>query len=548
MENVKDEKLILPKKLVKMLREKRTLSLPLVTKECGISVSDAFNTLKILLEENILEDAGDGTFKVIEEDDAIGSEFVGREKWNRKWTYETLKEAAPEVFSPGFCFVMKKLSELGSVRCSDAVEVLKRPAELYVLIKRGLVIDDDEAFYSTVSGDEFNEFIKKHIALTGENPLEEISDADSEKEEKSDDTDKSKSCETVSDDDDDIIWGTDVFDDVTDIMDEDTYELPDEDDTELITDKVQTVQQCTRDYMFFKRRKYINFGSYPQKEVTDDGLITELNRISGKKPTPENPDGWISYGYYAKSKNPENCWWFKDVTYEGKKYRGVYFTAWREESSEGYLEYEHPIYSKKKRYWFEFQPIRWSVLWEDKPLEEMFIMSDVILDSQPFISFHHGDEQLAVKDHVLSFSVWEDSTLREWLRTLFTDTAFTPEEKGRITETESVTESRIGDEEITSDTVFLPSFDELTEPGMKFEEDEFEKDYSRVIYPSDYAVCQGLKIIPELVSCKDGHWWLRTASNDAADMCVVDSEGRIIRTAEVDETSVGVVPAMVIKK
>ena len=74
----------------------------------------------------------------------------------------------------------------------------------------------------------------------------------------------------------------------------------------------------------------IQFGSYPQSEVTDETIIAELNALA-----PEWED-WTSYGYYSGNGNygsmVQGDWMrYTDVNYNGNKYRGVKFRTKYEE-------------------------------------------------------------------------------------------------------------------------------------------------------------------------------------------------------------------------
>lgn len=69
----------------------------------------------------------------------------------------------------------------------------------------------------------------------------------------------------------------------------------------------------------------IEFGSYPQSEVTDSALVAALK---------EQPLEWISYGYYSGSGElgsmaESDYMKYADVEYNGEKYRAVTFSKYR---------------------------------------------------------------------------------------------------------------------------------------------------------------------------------------------------------------------------
>lgn len=79
----------------------------------------------------------------------------------------------------------------------------------------------------------------------------------------------------------------------------------------------------------------VEFGSYPQSEVTDSSLVSALNGVSKT---------WVSYGYYSGMGDHATDFsvgygtmvqgdWMKyaDFTYNGTKYRAVNFSQYRPE-------------------------------------------------------------------------------------------------------------------------------------------------------------------------------------------------------------------------
>ena len=63
--------------------------------------------------------------------------------------------------------------------------------------------------------------------------------------------------------------------------------------------------------------EYMYFGSYPQSEVLDDSIISNLNKLVSE-------DNWIDFNYYDNG-NVSSFMWYQDVIYDGNKYRGVRF-------------------------------------------------------------------------------------------------------------------------------------------------------------------------------------------------------------------------------
>ena len=147
------------------------------------------------------------------------------------------------------------------------------------------------------------------------------------------------------------------------------------------------------------------FGSYPQSQITkkDGEIYTTL----------KNTDNWDKNG---------------DVTIDNSKYH---------KTEAGYFKYE---------------PIKWRVLQSENG--EVFLLSDVILDRQPY---NENYEDIT----------WEESSLRTWLNGEFINRAFSDEEKEKINITEIVNQDNpdYGTEggNNTSDKIFLLSLSEVSE-------------------------------------------------------------------------------------
>ena len=74
----------------------------------------------------------------------------------------------------------------------------------------------------------------------------------------------------------------------------------------------------------------ITYGSYPQSEVTDSALIAKIEAAG-------EDIAWIDYNYYAGTgswsdgnmKPVENMMLYKDISYNGSKYRAVKLNQYR---------------------------------------------------------------------------------------------------------------------------------------------------------------------------------------------------------------------------
>ncbi len=239
----------------------------------------------------------------------------------------------------------------------------------------------------------------------------------------------------------------------------------------------------------------IEYGSYPQIEVTDESLLNELNSQELE---------WISYEYYSgtpeEQQVPGDFMKYADVTYNGNKYRAVTFTEYRpfvtayDTSEENSYQAENG-YETGVVYWFEYEPIKWCVL----DPEEGIVLSELLLDSQ---EYYYERELID----------YASSSIREWLNEDFYNTAFSDAEKSEIFNYVQDNTSPFEDAydgETTYDKVFLLSYDDARNKEYGFASNKLD-DASRRAYGTDYAKCQGLSVegaCPQKYSM----WWLRTA-------------------------------------
>ena len=167
----------------------------------------------------------------------------------------------------------------------------------------------------------------------------------------------------------------------------------------------------------YKVGDIVKYGSYPQSDVTAS-LGSVLNSQTGT---------WKSYGCFSGSGRNDgtqaasNIMRYKDVTYNGTKYRGVTFDKYRPDAtyetastSGKYMPQYENGYTCNKVYWFKFEPIAWRVLNPSSGL----IMCEQIMDSQPFNPYdHRGSEYFFSSNYA-------ESTIRNWLINDFYNTAF----------------------------------------------------------------------------------------------------------------------------
>lgn len=254
----------------------------------------------------------------------------------------------------------------------------------------------------------------------------------------------------------------------------------------------------------------VEFGSYPQSEVTDSSLISELNSSEGE---------WISYGYYSGngslgSAKSSDYMQYKDVELGNAKYRGVKFTSYRpmktHETSSSKTYQSKNGYKTNTVYWFKYEPLKWKVLDSKTGL----LMCKSIIDSQPFNNYvvSKGDAYYNETGYAHDYGC---SSLRSWLNEDFYNTAFTQEEMDKIKMSNlSMTyypSSKPKGTTSVSDKVFVLSREEATNSSYGFKSSIYASDSARRAKGTAYAECQGLHV------CEIGFghlgnscWWFRS--------------------------------------
>ena len=287
----------------------------------------------------------------------------------------------------------------------------------------------------------------------------------------------------------------------------------------------------------------ILFGSYPQTQITDTMKVKTLNEKVSQLPTATNSNGWTPYGYY-KNMSQVNYMWYIDIGSGDDIYRGVYFTLYRPHTclnGDGSQEYSYvddngftaSNAETPNIYWFKFEPLSWTIL--DVKDGKGLIVCDNIIDSQQYDYDGAYDNNYA------------NSTVRKWLNETFYNTAFNDYQKSAILSTavdnslastgNTINGNVCGN---TTDNVFLLSVAEfnayLTIDSAKLKKNT---DYAKVQGASNY---QG----SNTANLDNGNWWLRSPNADSKTMSRAVSKTGGLTNGDVDETSCGIVPAMVI--
>ena len=202
----------------------------------------------------------------------------------------------------------------------------------------------------------------------------------------------------------------------------------------------------------YKKGDIIEFGSYPQSQVTDKSLINELN----KKQLQWNEYSDNTYdeteGEYVYTVIYSYC----DTELNSEKYRGIKY-------SDRVLKINPSLSSDI--IWFSYEPVEWVII----DPENGYILCNNILDIRYFRYFENYE---GLFDS--SASQWETSDIRKWLNEEFFDITFNDNEKHNINDTKT---------NATTDKIVLFSLDDVLNPDFGF--DTFKEEGFLYYYTND---------------------------------------------------------------
>ena len=312
--------------------------------------------------------------------------------------------------------------------------------------------------------------------------------------------------------------------------------------------------------------RYIEFGSYPQGQVTDSATVSKLEKV---KKT------WKSYGYYCGTSDvanftdslngkmtPDDFMLFSDFFFEGAKYRAVYIGEYRPyctsfSRSEMLSMQDENGFVSGQTYYYQYEPLKWRVLDANKGI----VLCENIIDAQPFNNtVYHADPY----SFQIKMELWQDDTkthyandysvssVRDWLNGAFYETAFSGAQKTNIKKTTLENPAFIPvcsmfDSLATNDKVFLLSWSDMFNKTYGFSEKNND-DPARMASGTDYAKCQGLygRSGAEK-SNEQNSWLLRTSGSISAGSCFVSDYGNLDDFIFTFETDIGIRPACVLE-
>ena len=300
----------------------------------------------------------------------------------------------------------------------------------------------------------------------------------------------------------------------------------------------------------------VYFGTYPQTLVTDSSLISGLNNYSDKVPG-EKYHSWYSYDYYVEDATTDIVW-YKDVTFNGEKYRGVYITDYRPYWTYAPLGKEYSFqddngYNLNTAYWFKYEPIAWTIISESNG--KATLLANLVIDSQAFqtASFTENGKYDKTTGKYYYASNYCFSTIKNWLNNTFYKKAFTTAEQSLIATTVVDNSARsTGD---TKNPYGWNSIEQNVYLLSHLEAKNLGGDETRIKLPTDYALSQGVQVYrdTETAEVLSAYWYLRSPAfyndieyrgRERSLVHYIYNDGRIIQGESVKSACMGIVPAI----
>ena len=310
-------------------------------------------------------------------------------------------------------------------------------------------------------------------------------------------------------------------------------------DTKVSNDAIYTFAMPTSDYSlvarFFTKAeeeeiryatktivsedgKTITYGLYPQTNVNDSTLVSDLNALT----TPES-NGWYLYNndYYAKV--------------SAKPYDSI-------------RNFDNgTTIVKGTTYWFKCEPITWNVL--SNTNGEYYILSSVLLDAH---CYYNSTENRTIDGKTIYPNNYEYSDIRTWLNNDFYNSAFalgntyiqtTTVDNSAATTNSSTNSYACGN---TQDKVFLPSYKDYINSGYGFSTSTGSTDDTRSCRTTDWARARGAYYS---VSYQyNGIYWTRSPHSGLSNRAwLVGGNGYLGHDVNVNGAYLSVRPAIKIK-
>lgn len=261
---------------------------------------------------------------------------------------------------------------------------------------------------------------------------------------------------------------------------------------------------------YTREGNYIYFGHWTQSCERDETITAKLLEIAGDYPEyalDSNDNNWLHYENAADI-------WYKDVIYNGVKYRGIArnTTRWLG-SGTNCRSWSNGNGYGGSIYWFRFEPIKWRILTTND--NSAFLMSELALDFwKPQLNYtttntaisYNADNGVPEGTYANN---WEYTFIRKWLNETFYNDVFNDLQKEiiKITLVDNSERScnpnnypnyyKDGKNNYaeqandTNDKIFLLSLQEVTTEAYGFSKG-MGNDPARALGTTDFARFQGL--------------------------------------------------------
>lgn len=211
---------------------------------------------------------------------------------------------------------------------------------------------------------------------------------------------------------------------------------------------------------------YVDYGLYPQREITGDNLTKEIMNASYN----EEGDAVVN-GNFIKRISVDEVRGRMDTALSN---------SWKD---------------KVYRY-YKYEPIQWRVLNCDG--NSLMLLSEKVLDYQYYNRAKTGS--------------WDESQLKQWLNSSFLEQAFTKNEQEKL----------LGS---TGEKVTLPSGSDILNKAYGFVDKKDVLAVSRRAWTSDYAESVGAPVVTEGNARENTYWSTKDFKND--NMIYVQFDGQV---------------------
>lgn len=215
---------------------------------------------------------------------------------------------------------------------------------------------------------------------------------------------------------------------------------------------------------FSSNNKKITYGLYPQKFISDEQLISNLNSL-----VTAEENGWFLFknDYYAKVKAEP----FYNNTFD-----------------------DGSLIKNNETYWFKCEPIVWRVLSKDH--FNYFLLSDLVLDCLEYYETNYETPR-EINGETIYHNNYEYSDIRDWLNNDFYNSAFSLSKtnnrttivRNKASTTDS--NSNIYACKTTLDKVSILSYQDYINSDYEFTTSPNESE-NRICKSTDYSRARGL--------------------------------------------------------